>query len=242
MALNAYITQTQLLLNDPNGQEYSTTNLTTFINLARVQIGVSVECLRYNAALATVTGTAFYPLTTLTGTGTGVAGAFRLENEASLAYSGGALFLENRPWPWAFRYWYSRSIAPAQGRPTSWSVQQPGPLGSIFLYPTPDIQYTVNFDAVGYPVTLTSDSTPEALPITWTDSVPYFAAYLAYLNAQRESDALAMMQLFERFTGWTVKQTAASVLPAYSPGGMGAAQAAQRIANTGVGMLTQGRG
>ena len=45
MALNAYISQVQTLLHDPNQQFYSSATLTGFINEARSQVCIEGECV-----------------------------------------------------------------------------------------------------------------------------------------------------------------------------------------------------
>lgn len=51
MALNAYITATQSLVNDPAAQRFTTTQLTTYINTARAQLALEGECVRFNFGL-----------------------------------------------------------------------------------------------------------------------------------------------------------------------------------------------
>jgi hypothetical protein len=41
------------------------------------------------------------------------------------------------------------------------------------------------------------DTTPEALPYPWTDAVPYYAAYLAFMNSRRPMEAGNMFSIFE---------------------------------------------
>lgn len=47
MALNAYVGATQRLLHDTAGQRYSTTDLAIYVNMARSQLAVEAECVRF---------------------------------------------------------------------------------------------------------------------------------------------------------------------------------------------------
>jgi hypothetical protein len=76
----------------------------------------------------------------------------------------------------------------------------------------------------------------EAIPYPWTDSVPYFAAYWALMNTQREADAQLMVQRWIQFMTWAGRQVSSTVLPSFDPGGVSAALAASKIPSTGVGV------
>lgn len=239
MALTQYQQQTQRLLYDPVQSEYSLSDLTVYINIARNQVAASTQCLRYTAGLATVSGTQSYAVSAFTGAPSGVAGALNVRMAARQISAGppaSRSFLELRNWEWFYSYYYASVNPAANAAPTIWSVQEPGPLGLVWFYPIPDAIYTISFDAVGYPIPLVDDTTAEALPLPWTDSIPYFAAYLAYLNSQRDRDAAQMFQLWQQFASWGTKQTTPTVLPAFYPGGRGAQEASQKIGNTGIGM------
>ena len=75
MALNAYISATQLLLHDTAGQRYSISDLTTYINSARSQLALEGECVRFLYGLdgivcTGVFNTASSSITGITGLGT----------------------------------------------------------------------------------------------------------------------------------------------------------------------------
>lgn len=220
-----YQQQTQLLLNDPNANLYNLSDLTTWINTARGQIAAAQQCIRYQADITTAAGTSSYPIASLT-VPNGVAGALTLRMGA-VHVGDGAVLMQTRSWEWFFQY-YVATRSPQSGQPNIWSVLEPGPLGTIHLYPIPDGAYTVQFDVSGYPIPLVDDSTVEVLPYTWTDAVPYYAAFLAYLSAQRDADAQRMQMLWQQYATWGTRHTTPTVLPEYSPGGMGAQLAAQK--------------
>jgi len=80
----------------------------------------------------------------------------------------------------------------AQNYPVYWAQYAQGIGGNFYLFPWPSQQLQMDIDAWCIPVDLTSDSTPEAIPLPFSDAVPYFAAYLALVDAQRQQDADAM--------------------------------------------------
>ena len=241
MALNYYQQQTQLLLNDPSQQQYNVSDIASWINVARGQIAASTQCLRYTGSLAVTSGSNTYPISEITGAPLGVQNALSVRMLSRVIVGAGRSFLELRPWEWAFLYWFSNPN-PSPGPPKGWSIQQPGPFAQIYLNPVPDQAYTLNADCVGLPISLETDSDLEAIPYPWTDAIPYFAAYLAYLNSQREQDAEQMISKWAQFTSWGTKQSTPSVMSDYYPGGRGAMGAAERILNTGLGAPQQPAG
>jgi hypothetical protein len=91
---------------------------------------------------------------------------------------------------------------PTSGQPVTWSQLGQGTSGTFYLDPIPDTIYPLFCDVVGYPSALVLDTDPEAIPYLWTDAVPYFAAYLAYLSAQapaRQNDAARMFEFYTEF-------------------------------------------
>lgn len=71
--------------------------------------------------------------------------------------------------------------------------------GSFYLYPIPNAPYPMIWDCLCEPLALASDTDPEAIPYPWTDVVPFHAAYLALLGAQRSQDAEQMWQQAQRY-------------------------------------------
>jgi hypothetical protein len=80
----------------------------------------------------------------------------------------------------------------AQNYPIYWSQYGQGIGGSFYLFPWPSQILQLDIDAWCIPVDLTTDATPEAIPLPFSDAVPYFAAYLALVDAQRMGDANEM--------------------------------------------------
>jgi hypothetical protein len=215
--LTAYQTALQNLLQSPGAPIalYSTANLTTWINTARGQLAGEGECIRRIATIQTVVGQRAYNFSSLTISDASVAGAIHVrrisynvgQNPQGLA---GTQWIPGRPWEW-FDIYNLNNPVPIQGPPTTWSQfgqgsagtgTGSGASGSFYIDPPPDIVYTLNLDCVCYPIALVDDTTIEAIPYLWTDAVPFFAAYYAYLSSQtgaRQADAERMYGHYQTF-------------------------------------------
>lgn len=79
-----------------------------------------------------------------------------------------------------------------QSYPTNWAKYGQGVNGSVYLWPLPSQFSQMDWDCWCLPVALTAANTPEAIPYPWTTPVAYYAAYLAFFNAQRFEDAQRM--------------------------------------------------
>lgn len=233
--LSDYEKQTQRLLNDTTQAEYNLADIDVYINLARGQIAASTQCLRYTATLTTVALQQTYPLTGFS-LATGIQGVLNIRLLSRRTTGLQRAFMEKRNWEWFFSFELCKNPPRPNGPPVVWSQEEPGPAGSISFSPIPDTVYALDGDVVGIPVVLIDDTTFEAIPYPWTDAVPYFAAYFAYLNTQREADAQQMLMRAMQFFSWGNKQTTPTVLPGYEPGGRGAMEAASKITNVGSGM------
>lgn len=221
MALNAYLAQVQSLLDDFGGVEYTTANLTIYINDARVQVAGASESIRGLASLALTNGTPNYAYASATGFATGVGGLLSVR-KMRVQVSGVFVEVMNREWDWFWSYCLCGPAASTPGAPNTFSELNPGIAGQLYVSPTPNQGYTASLDAVCYPIPLVNDSTVEALPYPWTEAVQYYAAYLALLNAQRNADADAMFQRYEVFERRGTQMTTPTALPVNRPGGPGA--------------------
>lgn len=70
--------------------------------------------------------------------------------------------------------------------------------GSLYFYPLPSQAYSFQADAYCLPSNLVDDTTAEAVPQPWRDAVPYYAAYLAKLEAQDVNGARMYLDLFDK--------------------------------------------
>jgi hypothetical protein len=69
--------------------------------------------------------------------------------------------------------------------------------GSLFLAPIPSQQQPMEVDCSCMPFPLMSDNDPEAIPLPWSDAVPYLSAFFCLMQQQRQQDAAGLMQLFQ---------------------------------------------
>lgn len=81
--------------------------------------------------------------------------------------------------------------------PTVMSQYGQGVNGSMFMYPIANSNYQFEADAFCLPIDLVDDTTIDAIPHPWGDSVSYYAAYLAFLEMQQFNDAKNMLTLFD---------------------------------------------
>jgi hypothetical protein len=94
---------------------------------------------------------------------------------------------------------YLRSINTAPtNTPAVWSQYGQGTTGNVYLYPIPSQNASMEWDCYCQPVDLVDDTTVEAIPYPWTEAVPYYACYRAYLAAQRAPDSQMMLGEFKR--------------------------------------------
>lgn len=219
MALAAYQTALDNLLQTPSqpipliaaGQK------TVFINQARQHVAGEAECVRVYGALPLVTGQRSYgfPAITVGGTAatTGVGG---VNNIRTLWYAvpgtSGQLWVIPREFEWFSLYSLNNAV-PLSGPPKEWSQLGQGQNGTIFVDPLPDGPYSCPLDLVGAPIPLIDDATVEAIPPLWQDAVPFYAAWLAFLNLLRPADAEAMIQRYAQLMTRARTVATASVLP-----------------------------
>lgn len=81
--------------------------------------------------------------------------------------------------------------------PTIWAQYGQGENGSAYLFPIPSVIAQMDWDCYCSPIDLATDSDVEAIPHPFTEAVPYYAAYLAYLSAQNADAAGMMLNLFK---------------------------------------------
>jgi len=86
--------------------------------------------------------------------------------------------------------------------PTIGSQFGQGSNGSFYLYPLPSTQYQMEWDCFCLPSDLLTDQDYEALPDPWTQSVKWYAAFLAFSELQNLNSAHAMLDLYERHMNW----------------------------------------
>lgn len=202
MALTNYLAQTRRLLQNPPATTslYTTADLTIFINLARSQLAGENQCIRAMGTLAFAMGSRsanFTSINTGVSATTGIAGVLNIK-QASIALASGALFMRVRSFPW-FNQYHLMSAVQVPGQPKVYAQYSQGVNGSLYIDPLPDTDYSLNLDCVCYPIPLVDDTTVEAIPYPWTDCVPFFACYYAYMSAQRQGDADLFYKRYQEF-------------------------------------------
>jgi hypothetical protein len=202
--LNQYQQLTQLLLKDPKQERFNLADLATYINIARNQVSGEGECIRVLANIST--GPQPYPFSGISVAGT--PGAASVLSVRMISANG--ILLAPREWEWFNLYYIP---APKTGYPREWCQFGQGALGSIFVNPVPATGFVLSCDCACLPVPLASDATPEAIPYPWTDAVPYYAAYMAYLTAQDAVGAQNMLDLYTTFMARARAMATPTVLP-----------------------------
>lgn len=82
--------------------------------------------------------------------------------------------------------------------PTCAAQYGQGTSGSIYMYPIPSFLYQMEWDCFCLPDDMNDDTDPEAIPLPWTECVPYFSAHLAFLELQNLNAGAFYLQLFEK--------------------------------------------
>lgn len=93
-----------------------------------------------------------------------------------------------------FRPWTAVSF---QRQPVAWAVYGNA---SLFIGPTPDQSYQVEFDSVILPTpfAVADTTTNDAIPIMSQDPIQFYAAYLAKRNAQMFGEAESLLSDYRR--------------------------------------------
>lgn len=205
MALTKYITQVRRLLHDPNGQYWSDSELTDYINESRNRVCKDTRCLRQQiVGLTTLTQNVEQYV--INNTGTQTSGSQLVTLPA--AYTGysiidvmginilwGSTRIKLAYLPWTrfdvqFRYWNNM-----QSRPVCYSRY--GTM-SVYVGPTPDSSYSSDWDLAMIPPPLVSDSTPEPIPEPFTTPIKYYAAHLAKFREQAIAEAEMFREMYGR--------------------------------------------
>lgn len=218
--LDDYLQQTRRLLQNPPAptQLYTTADLTAFINQARKQIAGDSESIRAEGDLALSLSTRTYDFADIdvgVEATTGIEGVLHVR-QGRVSVADGWITLYTRPFPW-FEQYLLNEVIPSSGVPETWSQYGQGQAGSLYVYPLPDTTYSVRLDTICVPSDLVTDDTVEAIPYPWTNCVQFFAAYYAYMSAQRQSDAEQMLKRYGEYRDRARKMANPSVLASQYP-------------------------
>lgn len=212
--LATYRTATRNLLQNPTAPTalYDATSIDLWINTARGQVAGEGECIRAIGTIDTVIGQRDYNFSDIdigVAAATGRRGVIHVR-AINYGVASGQQFVTPRAWEW-FQLYGLNNPVPDSGPPQMWSQFGQGSAGtgtgssasgSFYVDPLPDIVYTLYCDCVCYPITLVDDTTVEAIPYLWTDSVSFFAAYYALLSAQtgqRTAEAASKFEAYQTF-------------------------------------------
>lgn len=133
----------------------------------------------------------------------------------SLAVSWGALKPTLEQWNWNDLQAKVRAYPIISGQPAMWAQFGQGEGGSIYLQPVPTQALPMEWNCVCTPIDLLSDADPEAIPYPWTDAVPYYACYLAFLNARRPEEAKDKLMIYETMMMRARAFSEPAIVPSY---------------------------
>jgi len=97
--------------------------------------------------------------------------------------------------------------------PAVWCQYGQGSAGSIYLFPIPSEIAQMDLDCYCYPIDLLVDSDVEAVPHPFTEAIPWYAAYWAYLSIKDFDSASIMLNGFKD----NMREARAFVSPAMIP-------------------------
>ena len=185
--LSGYITEVRRLLHDANGNFYSDSELTDYINSARERVVRDTGCLRTLQSFTLTTNQESYSYASLPD------GSNTLDVININVYWGNSR-TPLRYLPWTdfnaqLRYWQNYI-----GLPIAFSIYGQN---TIYFGPVPDQDYVCEFDTVILPNALQSDSTVEQLQDPYTVPVAYYAAHKAKFKEQSFGESEIFKQQYE---------------------------------------------
>lgn len=179
MVLSDYITECRRLLHDANGNFYSDSELTDYINAGRTRLVRDTGCLR-TYQTSTVAANQEIILTSSLPNGTNTLDIINLNliwgnTRIALQYMAFTDFNSR------LRY-YQNYI----GRPIAYSMYGQT---SIYLGPVPDQTYTIELDTIIMPTALSTSAPTETIPDPYTTPVAFYACYKAKHKEQAYGEA-----------------------------------------------------
>lgn len=197
MALSDYITECRRLLHDATGNFYTDSELTDYINDARVRLVRDTGCNRILQTSTVVQAQEIILTSTLTG-------GLNTLDVLSINLIWGNTRIAMRYMPWTqfnaeLRYWQNY-----QGRPIAFSMYGQT---SIYIGPVPDQTYSIELDTVVMPTALSGASPTETIPLPYTSPVAYYACH----KAKYKEQAYGESEIFKTEYQNQVKSALASV-------------------------------
>lgn len=194
--LTAYLQQTSRILHDPANVNYSVSDLTAYINIARGQIASQSQCVQQLDTVSLTNAQETYSLPTV-GVAAGTGQAIAVLN-ISVPWGTYTPTLDRYPFS-EFQAYFRLFSGTVSGFPECWAQLADAALGTVYFFPIPTQTFASLWQCAHTVLPLALDTDPEAIPYPFTDCVPYFAAYLALMNAQRYQEAKAQMGIFTMF-------------------------------------------
>lgn len=216
--LAQYITETQNLLNDNQGQFFSIPTLTNYVNRARRRVAAASGCIRcippgtqtrpgievyafsdWNALVQKQVPQA-QSILSCRSLSVGIGGQWAKDPDGNWRIAGGSWKPMWRRIVWTdfqarFRI-YGGTFMGTISQPGWYAQYGEGPLGKLYLAPIPSMIAPFEVDLTLVPKPLLTDDDPEPIPYPWSDAVSYWSATLALMGQQRMNDAQQMVQLF----------------------------------------------
>jgi len=187
MVLSDYITECRRLLHDANGNFYSDSELTDYINQGRVRLVRDTGCLR-TYQTSSVAQNQEVLLTSSLPSGTSTLDIINF----NLIWGNTRIALQYMPFTdFNARLRYYQNY---QGRPIAYSMYGQT---SIYLGPVPDQTYSVELDTVIMPTSLTTSSPTETIPDPYTTPVAFYACHKAKYKEQAYGESEIFSQEYK---------------------------------------------
>jgi len=179
MALSDYITECRRLLHDANGNFYSDSELTDYINDGRSRLVRDTGVLR-TYQTSSIAANQEILLTSSLPNGVNTLDVINL----NLIWGNTRIALQYLPFTdFNARLRYFQNYI---GRPIAYTMYGQT---SIYFGPVPDQTYSVELDTVVLPTPLTTSSPTETIPIPYTSPVAFYACYKAKHKEQSYGEA-----------------------------------------------------
>jgi len=197
MVLSDYITECRRMLHDANGNFYTDSELTDYINQGRTRMVRDTGCLRTYQTSSVAANQEVLLTSTLPN------GLYTLDIiNFNLIWGNTRIALQYLPWTdFNARLRYYQNYI---GRPIAYSLYGQT---SIYLGPIPDQTYTVELDTVIMPTALTTSSPTETIPDPYTTPVAFYACY----KAKHKEQAYGESEIFKQEYTNQVRAVLASV-------------------------------
>jgi len=205
--LSSYLQECRRLLHDPNGNFWTDTELTDYINDARNRVAIDSKCLRSLQTVNLTQGQELYQISTvIPALGTRAIDVMNI----TVIWGQMRIPLSYKPWTEfnaTMRIWVTN-----QQRPETWSRYGTS-TGSVYVGPVPDQTYSSEWDVFYLPATLIDSSTVEELQYPFTSPVAFFAAYKAKYKEQSYGEAEIFQSQYEK----KIREACQQVFTRYLP-------------------------